>query len=125
MGASKLSSQIRRIEGPALLGPLQLWVRSLLPKKGPDFFFGVANTNDRPHRGELLRVLGIQKRNAVASGSLGDYVMRIDLAGRIGPFRLAFRARAHVFLPLFPTSKTAALRLVTWLIASTSERTSR
>ena len=39
-------------------------------------------------------------RIAVASGRCADYVIGIDLAGRLGRFRLAFRARAHVFLPL-------------------------
>jgi len=38
----------------------------------------------------------------VAAGIAADYVISIDLAGRLGRFRLAFRDVAHAFLPLSP-----------------------
>jgi hypothetical protein len=63
-----------------------------------------------------------QSRIEVAWTSEGHYVSRIDLAGRFGPFRLAFRARPYVFLPLSKNRKT--LFRFGGAVSITSERTS-
>jgi len=47
---------------------------------------------------QIVEDMSRQHRIEVASAPGGHYVIRIDLAGRFGPFRLAFRARPHVFL---------------------------
>ena len=71
---------------------------------------------------QIVEDMSRQRRIEVASASVGHYVIRIDLAGRLGRFALPF-ALGRTCSYSLQTSKTAASAL-RGAVSITSERTS-
>ncbi len=63
-------------------------------------------------------------RNEVAASSAAVYLICIDLAGRLGRFRFAFRDVAHVFLLLSPKFDDRRVMSCDAAMCITSKRTS-